>query len=105
MVDLETPAEIAAKKVYFRGWNLQPRDMFDLAAIADVHGDDYVVAALRECGSERCAKALAVVEKVNPKAVEAVIGQLLYRQKNGHLVTEAQEVTHRLLTASLRGDA
>lgn len=104
VVDLETPAEIAAKKVDFRGWNLQPRDMFDLAAIADVHGDDYVVEALRKCGSERCARALAVVEKVNPKAVEAVIGQLLYRKKNSHLVTEAQEVSRRLLTASLHGN-
>ena len=100
-VDLETPAEIAAKKVYFRGWNLQPRDMFDLAAIAEHHGDDYVVSALRECGHERCRKALEVVEKVNPKAVETVIGQLLYREKNSHLVAEAQSITHRILGASL----
>ena len=63
IVDLETPAEIAAKKVYFRGWNLQPRDMFDLAAIAEHHGDDYLVSALRECGRERCQKALDVVER------------------------------------------
>ena len=100
-VDLETPADIAAKKVYFRGWNLQPRDMFDLAAIAEHHGDDYVVSALRECGHERCRKALEVVEKVNPKAVETVIGQLLYREKNSHLVAEAQAITHRILGASL----
>lgn len=105
MVDLETPAEIAAKKVYFRGWNLQPRDMFDLAAIAEHHGDDYVVSALRECGHERCRRALEVVEKVNPKAVETVIGQLLYREKNSHLVADAQAITHRILTASLTDKA
>lgn len=30
---LETPSEIIAKKkVFHRGWNLQPRDMFDIAA-------------------------------------------------------------------------
>jgi len=101
MIDLETPAEIAAKKVYFRGWNLQPRDMFDLAAIAEHHGDDYVVSALRECGHERCLRALDVVERVNPKAVEAVIGQLLYREKYGYLVADAQRIAHRILTASL----
>lgn len=75
--------------------------MFDLAAIAEHHGDDYVVSALRECGHERCRKALEVVEKVNPKAVETVIGQLLYREKNSHLVAEAQAITHRILGASL----
>lgn len=101
MVNLETPAEIAAKKVYFRGWNLQPRDMFDLAAIAGHHGDDYVVAALRECGPDRCRKALQVVERVEPKAVNAVIGQLLYREKNAHLVADAQAITRRILRASL----
>lgn len=105
IVDLETPAEIAAKKVYFRGWNLQPRDMFDLAAIAEHHGDDYLVSALRECGRERCQKALDVVEKVNPKAVETVIGQLLYRDRYSHLVTAAQAITHRILTESLSDKA
>src|SRR3546814_3327606 len=34
-VALETPAEIIAKKVFYRGWSLQPRDMFDLAAVAE----------------------------------------------------------------------
>ncbi len=105
MVALETPAEIAAKKVYFRGWNLQPRDMFDLAAIAEHHGDGYVVSALRECGYDRCRKALEVVERVNPKAVETVIGQLLYREKNSHLIANAQAITHRILTASLSDKA
>jgi len=33
-VDLETPAEIIAKKVYYRGDRMQPRDMFDIAAVA-----------------------------------------------------------------------
>src|SRR3546814_3039172 len=41
-VALETPAEIIAKKVFYRGWSLQPRDMFDLAAVAEHFGSDYV---------------------------------------------------------------
>ncbi len=32
-IDLESAAEIIAKKVYFRGGSFQPRDMFDLAAV------------------------------------------------------------------------
>ena len=31
---LETPAKILAKKVVFRGAQLQPHDMFDIAATA-----------------------------------------------------------------------
>src|SRR3546814_1324803 len=29
-IALETPAEIIAKKVFYRGWSFQQRDMFDL---------------------------------------------------------------------------
>lgn len=47
-VALETPAEIIAKKVYYRGWSFQPRDMFDLAAVAKQFGSEYLVAALSE---------------------------------------------------------
>lgn len=49
-VSLETPAEIIAKKIYFRGASFQPRDMFDLAAVGEHYGAEYVVAAARQCG-------------------------------------------------------
>ena len=61
-VALETPAEIIAKKVYFRGSSFQPRDMFDLAAVTEHYGYDYAVSALRQCGTDRCAAALGVIE-------------------------------------------
>lgn len=35
---VETPAEIVAKKVFHRGARLQPRDMFDIAAVARAKG-------------------------------------------------------------------
>ena len=41
-VRLQTPAEFLAKKVVFRGSHLQPRDMFDIAAVAQAMGTDYV---------------------------------------------------------------
>src|SRR3546814_10333500 len=39
-VALETQAEIIAKKVLYRGWGLQPRDMFAHAAVAAHFGSD-----------------------------------------------------------------
>src|SRR3546814_7414760 len=62
-IALETPAEIIAKKVFYRGWSFQPRDMFDLAAVAEHFGPDYVVGAVEHCGRARCETALAVINK------------------------------------------
>src|SRR3546814_1497912 len=61
-VALETPAEIIAKKVFYRGWSLQPRDMFDLAAVAEHFGSDYVLSALKQCPPDKCKTALEVIE-------------------------------------------
>lgn len=100
-IDLETPAEIIAKKVYYRGARMQPRDMFDLAAVAEYHGDDYVITALRECGIERCAKALTVVEAMKPEFAEKIISQLKYRTTHEHLISRAHPVVRKLLLSSL----
>src|SRR3546814_2731406 len=64
-VALETPAEIIAKKVFYRGWSLQPRDMFDLAAVAEHFGSDYVLSALKQCPPDKCKTALEVIDKTN----------------------------------------
>lgn len=100
-VDMETAAEIIAKKVYFRGSNFQPRDMFDLAAVAEHQGMDYIVAALKECGRDRCETAIKTVRQINPKVVEAIIGQLMYREHYSHLIGSAQSITLRALEATL----
>lgn len=102
-VILETPAEIIAKKVYFRGGRFQPRDMFDLAAVVERYGDDYVVAALRECGADRCVGALETVQKANPVAVRAINAQLMVRDGTRHLVESAQEVSRYILKQVLAG--
>jgi len=101
-VKLETPAEIIAKKIYFRGSYLQPRDMFDLAAVAEHFGHDYVVRALRECGGGPCQAALSVVEKAKPEFVQSIAGQLMYRERTRHLVTTAQETTRDILQLALQ---
>jgi hypothetical protein len=98
---LETPAEIVAKKVYFRGGSFQPRDMFDLAAVVAQYGEEYVVAALQQCGTERCQIALDTVERATPEAVTAINTQLMVRDATRHLVGEAQGVSRALLRRTL----
>ncbi|WP_175578953.1 nucleotidyl transferase AbiEii/AbiGii toxin family protein [Croceibacterium ferulae] len=100
---LETPAEIVAKKIYYRGSRLQPRDMFDLAAVVEREGERYVVAALRQCGSERCEAALQGVDKMSPDLAAGIIGQLMFREHHAPLLHKAQSVTQAVLRASLAG--
>jgi hypothetical protein len=98
---LETPAEIIAKKVYFRGWNFQPRDMFDLATVAESYGADYVIAALRACGMNRCRTALETVEKATAAAVEAINAQLMVRDTTRPLIGRAQGLSNDLLKRTI----
>jgi len=75
IVDLETSAEIIAKKVVHWGSKLQPRDMFDLAAVARALGEKYVRDALAGF-PEQAAAALAVAQRFDPGLVLAVIADL-----------------------------
>jgi len=102
-VALETPSEIIAKKVYYRGWSFQPRDMFDLAAVAEHFGDEYVVAALKQVGRGACEKALEVVQKATPAFVQSINAQLLVRDATRHLIGKAQDISHDLLERALSG--
>ncbi len=101
LVALETPAEIIAKKVYYRGWGFQPRDMFDLAAVAEHYGDAYAVAALAQAGRAPCAKALGVVEQAAPAFVQAITAQLMVRAATRHLIGRAQDISRKLLEQAL----
>ncbi|PVH29012.1 nucleotidyl transferase AbiEii/AbiGii toxin family protein [Pararhodobacter oceanensis] len=72
LVELETPAEIIAKKIYHRGNRLQPRDMFDIAATARHFGDNYLVQALSKL-PEQTAEALNVAKEFDA----GLLGQIL----------------------------
>lgn len=100
-VAIETPAEIIAKKVFYRGWSFQPRDMFDLAAVADHFGSEYVVTALRQCERAKCQTALEIIDKTNPAYVEGIIGQLMLRKKTFGLVASAREISRNLIALAL----
>jgi len=58
---LETPSEIIAKKVYYRGAAMQPRDMFDIACVMKTHGVEYLDEALKpsRINARRRCKLLA----------------------------------------------
>jgi len=100
-VALETPAEIIAKKVFYRGWNFQPRDMFDLAAVAEHFGSDYVISALKQCPLAERQKALEVIGKTNPSYVEGIIGQLMLREHTRGLVPHSREISQNLIELAI----
>jgi hypothetical protein len=100
-IALETPAEIIAKKIYFRGGRFQPRDMFDLAAVAEYYGSDYVISALSQCGHDACEKALGSIEQAKPAFVEQVIRQLMLRESTRHLAGRSRDISLRLLRQTL----
>jgi len=99
-IRLETPTEILAKKVVFRGSHLQPRDMFDIAATAQALGDDYVVAALSKFPSA-CRNALTVAEKMSPLLVASVTQRLLVSENFQALRNRAQDITKEILASAL----
>ena len=94
---LETPGEIIAKKVFYRGWNLQPRDMFDIAAVRKSHGDLYLIEALSELHRE-AEIALGVTKGINPDLAQGVLSGLTIREGFTDLIETAQASTIELLS-------
>lgn len=101
---LETPAEILAKKIVFRGSHLQPRDMFDIAAVAQALGSDYVVEVFSKFPAA-CEAALRVTEKMSPGLVDSVTRRLLVSAGFEALQSDAQRLTKELLDAALTRSA
>jgi len=76
-IKLESVSEIIAKKIYHRGEEAKPRDIFDLAAAASSQRAA-IVHALRAF-PERVAGTRARLDKLNPEFVSRTIGQLMIR--------------------------
>jgi len=74
-VRLETVPEIIAKKVYYRGSDATPRDIFDIAAAARSQLEP-VVIALRAF-PEQVSKTRERLEKLNPEFVDRAVAQLM----------------------------
>ena len=74
-VSLETIAEIIAKKVYYRGAEAKPRDIFDIAAAARSRPIQ-VINALRAF-PEQVSRTRERLEKLNPEFVDRAVAQLM----------------------------
>lgn len=96
MVAVELAAEIVTKKIFYRGERLQPRDMFDIAAVVECLGESVLTEALAPY-KERCAKAAAAVERMDPATVRGVMKNLRIRTRYEHVPDIAQKVSMNLL--------
>jgi len=94
---LETIPEIIAKKIYYRGSSIKPRDIFDIAAAGEQHADP-VINALRSYRAEVQA-ALAAIDRLNPDFVNSAISQLSIKDKFRPLAKTALKQTKELLGA------
>jgi len=74
-VELETPGEIIAKKIYYRGGMIQPRDMFDIAATIERCGSEYLEQALIPF-ADKCKIAKEAAQRMSPQLANAGIKAL-----------------------------
>jgi hypothetical protein len=95
---LETIPEIIAKKIYYRGSSIRPRDIFDIAAAGEQHADSITVA-LRSYRTE-VRTTLGVIEKLNPDFVNSAIAQLAIKDKFRSVAKTAFERASELLRAA-----
>ncbi|MEY9101469.1 hypothetical protein ABIA24_004442 [Sinorhizobium fredii] len=93
---LETPAEIIAKKIYYRGGAMQPRDMFDIACVVRTHGEEYLNKSLAPF-HDKCEAALKVARRMNPQFAETIMTKLLSRESFSDIPRVAQAMTIELL--------
>lgn len=94
---LETIPEIIAKKIYYRGSSIKPRDIFDIAAAAEEHAVS-VIDALRAYRAEVQA-TLEVIDKLNPDFVSGAIAQLSIKDKFRPVANTALKRSRELLQA------
>lgn len=99
-VELETPAEIVAKKVYYRGGSFQPRDMFDIAAVADKFGRGYLADSLAGC-KDQARAALAVIDRGDPEFIAAIVNSLSVQPEFEDIQADAQRLAAEALRAAL----
>lgn len=95
-VHLETVPEIIAKKIRFRGSDIQPRDVFDIAAAVEA-GYRREVKAVLAALPDDVANTSERLAKLSPDYVERVISQLMIRPDFENLVPRAYSVAQELL--------
>jgi hypothetical protein len=89
--------EIIAKKIYYRGSSIKPRDIFDIAAASERHADA-VIEALQSYRND-VEITLKTIDKLNPDFVNGAIAQLSIRDKFRPIAKTALQQTRELLRA------
>jgi hypothetical protein len=97
IVYLETIPEIVTKKVFYRGSNIMPRDVFDIAA-AGKESADAIIEQLRSY-KDKVTQTLAAMEKMNPKFVSDSIADLVIRDQYKEVAKTALEKSKKILGA------
>jgi len=92
---VETVPEIIAKKIIHRGASFTPRDIFDVAAAAEVDADS-LVSALRSY-KEDVATTLQALERLKPDFVSGAISQLQIREKFSNVAASALQRSREFL--------
>lgn len=96
MIQLETVAEVIAKKVRYRGSSLQPRDVFDIAGALETEHAQSVRSALADM-PERTKAARTAADRLRNVATSELIGQLQIRDGLQHLPVEALRIVREAL--------
>ena len=96
-LELESVAEIIAKKIHHRGSMITPRDIFDIAAAGEKHADAIVVE-LRKLKSA-VAQTVSALEKLKPEFVRLVNSELAIRPAFAAVAQSATERARDILRA------
>ena len=101
-VFVETPLEIITKKLVYRGSHIQPRDMFDIAAVVMLRGSDDLIGGLHRYKRE-CDIALQATERFVPALATSVMSKLMMRSGFEALPGSAQNTVIDLLRNVVSG--
>jgi len=95
---LDTPGEIIAKKIQYRGSLLRPRDMFDIAAAAEKIGSDDIIEAIRQCDPENIQNTITMLNKTNLSFIQKENQKLVVRPHMKHVCENSLNVTMNILS-------
>jgi hypothetical protein len=97
IVQLETIAEIIAKKIFHRGASIAPRDIFDIAAAGEGNADVIIEQLLPY--KNKVTETLAAMERLNPEFVRNSIADLAIKDRCKALAKTAVERSKEILRA------
>ncbi len=99
-IQLETIAEIVAKKINYRGKMIQPRDLLDIAAAARAGHNDEIRAALANI-PDRTKEAIEVASGLKPEFLSAMGSQYLIKDSFRDLTTSYRDEAVDIMSQAL----